>query len=83
MCPLLYCFASNIKVIAIFLSACWPLTANYKNHDRDKQNRNQASRSKNVFLLYSAKHEICSSYQYENANNSWHFIFISREKFIL
>ena len=35
------------------------------------------------FMLNSAEHEIISSNKYENANNSWHFHFISRENLML
>ena len=37
----------------------------------------------NFFLLNIAEHEISSGNKYENANNSWIFIFISRENFML
>ena len=33
------------------------------------------------FILNSAEHEFFSANKYENANNSWHFIFISRANF--
>ena len=35
------------------------------------------------FLSCSAEHEIFSANKYENAKKSWHFIFISREIFML
>ena len=33
-------------------------------------------------MLNTAEHEIFSANKYENANNSWHLIFISREMFL-
>ena len=37
----------------------------------------------NSFLLNIAEHENFSANKYENANYCWHFIFISRENFML
>ena len=37
---------------------------------------------KTFLMLNSAEHEMFSANKYENANNSWHFIFVSREIFM-